>query len=44
MVGYSRDGAVVDLAAKMINENLSDYDIVANDFSVKKSSTLSKVC
>jgi hypothetical protein len=34
MVGYSRGGAVVDLAAKMINENLSDYDMVADDFYV----------
>ncbi|MBR3365901.1 hypothetical protein IKG48_02150 [Candidatus Saccharibacteria bacterium] len=34
MVGYSRGGAVVDLAAKMINENLSDYDMKANDFYV----------
>ena len=32
MVGYSRGGAVVDLAVKMINENLSDYDMVADDF------------
>lgn len=34
MVGYSRGGAVVDLAAKMINENLSDYDMKADDFYV----------
>lgn len=34
MVGYSRGGAVVDLAAKMINENLSDYDMAADDFYV----------
>ena len=34
MVGYSRGGAVVDLAAKMINENLSDYDMEADDFYV----------
>ena len=34
MVGYSRGGAVIDLAAKMINENLSDYDMVADDFYV----------
>ena len=34
MVGYSRGGAVVDLAAKMINENLSDYDMRADDFYV----------
>jgi len=32
MVGYSRGGAVVDLAAKTINENLSDYDMSADDF------------
>lgn len=32
MVGYSRGGAVVDLAAKMINENLSDYSMSADDF------------
>ena len=34
MVGYSRGGAVVDLVAKMINENLSDYDMKADDFYV----------
>ena len=34
MVGYSRGGAVVDLAAKMINENLSDYAMEADDFYV----------
>ena len=34
MVGYSRGGAVVDLAAKAINENLSDYNMVADDFYV----------
>ena len=34
MVGYSRGGAVVDLTAKMINENLSDYDMTADDFYV----------
>lgn len=34
MVGYSRGGAVIDLVAKMINENLSDYDMVADDFYV----------
>ena len=34
MVGYSRGGAVVDLAAKMINEKLSDYDMEADDFYV----------
>lgn len=32
MVGYSRGGAVVDLAAKMINENLSNYDMSADNF------------
>jgi hypothetical protein len=34
MVGYSRGGAVVDLAAKAINQNLSDYDMAADDFYV----------
>ena len=34
MVGYSRGGAVVDLAAKAINENLSDYDMATDDFYV----------
>lgn len=34
MVGYSRGGAVIDLAAKMINENSSDYDMEADDFYV----------
>ena len=34
MVGYSRGGAVVDLTAKKINENLSDYDMKADDFYV----------
>ena len=34
MVGYSRGGAVVDLAAKMINEDLSNYDMLAEDFYV----------
>ena len=34
MVGYSRGGAVIDLTAKMINENFSDYDMVADDFYV----------
>ncbi len=34
MVGYSRGGAVVDLAAKMINENLLNYDMEADDFYV----------
>ena len=32
IVGYSRGGAVVDLVAKKINENLSNYDMEANDF------------
>ena len=32
IVGYSRGGAVVDLAAKKINESLSNYDMKANDF------------
>ena len=34
MVGYSRGGAVVDLAAKKINENLDSYEMEANDFYV----------
>ncbi|MDO4741968.1 MAG: hypothetical protein Q4A79_01150 [Candidatus Saccharibacteria bacterium] len=34
MVGYSRGGAVVDLTAKKINENLSNYDMKADDFYV----------
>ena len=34
MVGYSRGGAVIDLVAKMINENLSDYDMASDDFYV----------
>ncbi len=34
MVGYSRGGAVVDLAAKKINENILDYDMKADDFYV----------
>lgn len=34
MVGYSRGGAVVDLVAKTVNENLSDYDMSADDFYV----------
>lgn len=34
MVGYSRGGAVVDLVAKKINENLADYDMSAEDFYV----------
>lgn len=32
MVGYSRGGAVVDLAAKKINQNLSSYDMAADGF------------
>lgn len=32
MVGYSRGGAVVDLAAKYINENIADYDFSSDDF------------
>ena len=34
MVGYSRGGAVVDLVAKKINENILDYDMEADDFYV----------
>ena len=34
MVGYSRGGAVVDLVAKKINENILDYDMKADDFYV----------
>ena len=34
MVGYSRGGAVVDLTAKKINENLDDYDMEFDDFYV----------
>ena len=34
MVGYSRGGAVVDLVAKKINENIIDYDMKADDFYV----------
>lgn len=33
-VGYSRGGAVIDLFAKNINENISNYDMVADDFYV----------
>ena len=32
MVGYSRGGAVVDLAAKTINANIADYDISPDNF------------
>lgn len=32
VVGYSRGGAVVDLFAKYINNNLADYDFSADDF------------
>ena len=32
VVGYSRGGAVVDLFAKYINENLSSYQMKAEDF------------
>jgi hypothetical protein len=34
MVGYSRGGAVVDLVAKKMNENILDYDMKADDFYV----------
>lgn len=34
MVGYSRGGAVIDLTAKKINENLSDYSMLPDDFYV----------
>ena len=34
IVGYSRGGAVVDLAARNINANLSDYEMSAEDFYV----------
>ena len=34
IAGYSRGGAVVDLAAKKINENLDSYDMAADDFYV----------
>ena len=34
MVGYSRGGAVVDLAAKMINEDFANYDMATDDFYV----------
>ena len=32
MVGYSRGGAVIDLAAKAINKNIANYSLSANDF------------
>lgn len=32
IVGYSRGGAVVDLVAKKINDNLTDYDLQSDDF------------
>ena len=32
VVGYSRGGAVVDLFAKDINENIADYQIAPDDF------------
>ncbi len=32
IVGYSRGGAVVDLAAKNINEHIADYDMSPDDF------------
>lgn len=32
MVGYSRGGAVIDLAAKAINKNIVNYSLSANDF------------
>lgn len=34
MVGYSRGGAVIDLAAKNINANLSSYSMRSDDFYV----------
>ncbi len=34
IVGYSRGGAVVDLAAKHINAHISDYSMTADDFYV----------
>lgn len=34
VVGYSRGGAVVDLFAKAINANISNYNMSANDFYV----------
>ncbi|MBR3319660.1 hypothetical protein IKG06_04150 [Candidatus Saccharibacteria bacterium] len=32
VVGYSRGGAVIDLFAKSINENLTDYQLAPDDF------------
>ena len=32
MVGYSRGGAVIDLAAKKINESINSYDVSSDDF------------
>jgi hypothetical protein len=32
IVGYSRGGAVVDLAAKNINEHIANYDMSSDDF------------
>ena len=34
VVGYSRGGAVIDLFAKKINENIDSYDMAAEDFYV----------
>ena len=34
VVGYSRGGAVVDLFAKNVNTNISNYDMMADDFYV----------
>ena len=34
VVGYSRGGAVIDLFAKIINENVSSYNMAAEDFYV----------
>ena len=34
VVGYSRGGAVVDLFAKIINANISDYEFLPEDFYV----------
>ncbi|MBO7720031.1 hypothetical protein J6S35_00100 [Candidatus Saccharibacteria bacterium] len=34
MVGYSRGGAVIDLTAKAINQNLTNYDMESDDFYV----------
>lgn len=47
-VGYSRGGAVIDLFAKNINDNISNYDMASDDFYVytfgapKASATESK--